>query len=250
VVNQKVIERILRRLATGKGIALVVALAILAFFLYKNFDFVTEVTFKVDRGQQNPPTAKSPGEVDAKAKKHLVTPALIVLKRVDIPPGGLELPPYLLAEFRNIGDRVSANVELIIDLGPSRYERAVVRPRDKCSLAEPSLDASQIRVRCNGLLGGESVFVQAVLSLAVLERILIAMGDKTISQITFAEVRRGRWGSDDEWNFFQAASNYLKWFGLALLVLATLLIGWYALRGLNSLLGNLIKRPQQKQPPP
>jgi hypothetical protein len=42
-------DKILNKITTTKGIMVLIIAAALAFFIYKNFDFITEITFKIDR---------------------------------------------------------------------------------------------------------------------------------------------------------------------------------------------------------
>lgn len=186
------IEQIIAKLATGRGVVLLIIVGAIAFFVVKNFSFLSKVTFELT------PEKIAKGEM--KKPIHTAVPQDIQLRRVHVPPVVLELPPYFLAEFVNNSNFPAKNVEFLIDLGASTAEKTTLRPKDKCSLGSQE-DLSQIRVICSGLNSKESVFVQAALSLPIYRKITISQNgviageiwasgdiDKPLSKTEFADV--------------------------------------------------------------
>src|SRR5207249_9306970 len=107
----------------------------------------------------------------------------IHVKQVQIPPVLLDMPPYFFAEFVNTSHTAAENVEFLIDLGASKQERLALRPKDRCSSISPE-DMSLIRIHCTSLVGGESVFVQAVLTLPLYRRITTSLGGVRGEELT------------------------------------------------------------------
>ena len=171
-MNLDNLEKILTKFATAKGVVVIVIAAVLVFFVIKNFDFISKVTFEI-----------SPDKTVKKDPQFHAIPHDIQLRRVQIPPVLLDVPPYFFAEFANRNRLPAKNVEFLIDLGASKQERVAVRPKDRCSIVSQE-DISLIRVRCTSLNGGESVFVQAVLTHPLYRRITITLNGENAHEIT------------------------------------------------------------------
>ncbi|KAF0234704.1 MAG: hypothetical protein FD177_541 [Desulfovibrionaceae bacterium] len=104
---------LLEKLLTAKGIVFLVALGFVAFFVYKNFDFVTEVTFKVDRGN-----VKDVKEGKKETEERRSTPVLEV-ENVQMPSVSTKSPSYMFVELSNSSAVDAMNVNVILYLGRS-----------------------------------------------------------------------------------------------------------------------------------
>lgn len=169
------IEQIIAKLATAKGVVLLIIVCAIAFFVVKNFSFLSKVTFELS------PEKIAKGEI--KKPSHTAVPQDIQLRRVHVPPVLLELPPYFLAEFVNNSNFPAEKVEFLIDLGASKAEKTTLRPKDKCSLGSQE-DLSQIRVICSALNSKESVFVQAALSVPIYRKIVISLNGEIAREVS------------------------------------------------------------------
>jgi hypothetical protein len=150
------LEKIITKVATAKGFVIVLVLALTAFFVYRNFDFISKVTLEV---APRAPESKSKVSKD----RARVTGADIQFRRLQLPPIQTDLPSYLFAEFRNGRDIAATNVEIALDLGAAKAERVSIRPTDRCDISQANL-GSLIRVKCGALGGYESIYIHAVTS--------------------------------------------------------------------------------------
>ncbi len=174
-MNIEKIEQIIAKLATAKGVVILIVVAAIAFFVAKNFSFLSKVTFEL--------SPEKIAKAETKKSSHTAAPQDIQLRRVQVPPVLLELPPYLLAEFVNTSNFPAEKVEFLIDLGASKAEKVTLRPKDKCSFGS-SEDISQVRVVCSSLNSKESVFVQAVLSAPTYRKIVILLNGEMAREIS------------------------------------------------------------------
>lgn len=209
------IEQIITKLATGRGVVLLIIVGAIAFFVVKNFSFLSKVTFELT------PEKIAKGEM--KKTIHTAAPVDIQLRRVHVPPVMLELPPYFLAEFVNKSNFPAENVEFLIDLGASRVEKTTLRPKDKCSLGSHE-DLSQIRVICSVLNSKESVFVQAVLSVPTYRKIIISQNGEIAGEV---------WASGDldkpssNTGFADVLIWGVKAFVVVIGAIMLIVVGWY-----------------------
>lgn len=173
-MNIEKIEQIIAKLATAKGVVILIIVAAIAIFVANNFSFLSKVTFEL--------SPEKIAKTESKKQSRTAVPQDIRLRRVQVPPVLLELPPYFLAEFVNTSHFRAEKIDFLIDLGASKAEKVTLRPKDKCSLGSPE-DFSQIRVFCSALNSKESVFVQAVLSAPTYRKIVIALNGEMAHEI-------------------------------------------------------------------
>jgi|GEM_PF-5486065 len=160
------ISAFLHKLANAKIITLILILGVSGFFVYKNFEFITEITFKVER--PNDLTKQSP----AKDERYKYTNITI---NATLTPLQFDIPSYFLVEVTNSGPAVATNIETLIDLGRSKITSLDIKPKDRCSISSGNIDSSEpIRVVCKTLNVGESLYIYSLLSEATYRNILVS----------------------------------------------------------------------------
>jgi hypothetical protein len=148
-------------------------IAVIAFFVYKNFDFITEVTFKVDRGKgKTDIKAESDQQEKEKTKKPGYYPSL-KMRNVQLPPIDFELPCYFYFEIYNSGDATADNVQVTMDLGKANLKQFEVRSASNWRVVSRESNTNMIKLAFNSIGGNESAYVYALLTMPVFKKIVI-----------------------------------------------------------------------------
>jgi hypothetical protein len=166
---------ILQKIATAKGTVVLIVAAFLAFFVYKNFDFMTEITFKIDRPKSTTEVqhAKESNSKKSTSKKNTTT-NYFLFADVQVTPSAFNIPSYIYAEVRNAGSDLVREVEIVIDLGKAQAEQADIKPSDKCSFSQNVKGESIVRVKCSEVTANESIYFYALTSMPIFQKIIVS----------------------------------------------------------------------------
>ena len=172
---------ILQKIATAKVIVVLIIAAALAFFIYKNFDFITEITFKIDR-PKNLEKAHTPGENTTKGASSRHSLSIPVVQST---PSAFKIPSYFYAEIRNDGPDSAKEVEIIADLGKAQADQIDVKPSDKCTFTSGTKSSSILRINCTEVAAHESVYLYALTSLPTFQKIIVR-AQSSVSPIEYS----------------------------------------------------------------
>jgi hypothetical protein len=161
--------KILEKIATAKGIVVLIIAATLAFFVYKNFDFMTEVTFKIDR----PKVAANPKTLEGHTTKGTPSQYSLSMPVVQVTPSAFRIPSYFYAEIRNAGPDSAKDVEIIADLGKAQADQVDVNPSDRCFFSSDTRGSSILRIQCTEVSAREAVYVYALTTLPTFQEIIV-----------------------------------------------------------------------------
>src|SRR5258708_39616204 len=119
------ISRFLQKILSARSIVVLIILGALAVFVYRNFDFITEITFKIERpkSESKAVTAEPKGEPKKSAKIGVV---------VTLIPLQFDIPSYLLIGVKNTGSVAVTNLEAVLHLGRPRIEKKDIKPKERC----------------------------------------------------------------------------------------------------------------------
>jgi hypothetical protein len=156
---------LLHKLANAKIITLLLILGTAAYFIHKNLDFITEVTFKInhssDQQTQTPP----------KNESNLYSTIAVV---TDLIPLQFDIPSYLLITIKNNGPANANNLEALVDTGKAKVNSLDIKPKDRCSISSGTkVSTEPIRVICKVVNAGESIYIYSLLSEATFRSVLI-----------------------------------------------------------------------------
>jgi hypothetical protein len=90
-----------------------------------------------------------------------------------VTPSAFKIPSYFYAEVRNDGPDSAKDVEVIADLGKAQADQIDVKPSDKCSCNTDTKGTSIIRVICTDVAAHESVYLYALTSLPIFQKIIV-----------------------------------------------------------------------------
>lgn len=157
-------SNLIDKILTGKAIIVIIMLGTTAFFVYKNLDFITEITFKVDR----PVDKKNVN----KQSKTTGIPHLELIS-VQVPPVQTKLQSSLSIEIQNTGSSSAENVEVLVDLSKSlASEYEIVSPNNYKIISEPT-NTNIIKFTVEKLNQHESIYLYALLSSPFYNKIVI-----------------------------------------------------------------------------
>ena len=144
----------LERLATARGIVALLILLVLAFFVYKNFDFISEITFKLDRPKEPPPAeqerrteTRPPIEADS---------ASVKIRNVQASPVDFSLPVYFYVEFTNEGS-TAGRAEVMVDFGRANIESYEIRPTGLAALVSGGEGTNTLKLYLDSVGEDETV---------------------------------------------------------------------------------------------
>jgi len=166
--------KILEKLATTKVIITLIILCIVAFFVYRNFDFITEITFKVDRGKSRPESTQA-----EKTKQKKIGTASIEIRNVQLSPVDFKLPNYFYFELHNNGSLPLERINLTIDLGKANLKDYEIRSSSSYDLVSVGKDSNIIKMVFDSLNPNESVYVYTLLTSANFRKIVVNSDDIT-----------------------------------------------------------------------
>lgn len=159
------ISAFLHKLASAKIITLILIVGVAAYFIHKNFDFITEITFKVDRPSGS---AKQSSENDDRFQwaDISVNTTLIPLQ--------FDIPSYFLVSVTNSGPANANKLEVLVDVGRAKVTDIDIKPKDRCSISSGKTVANDpIRVLCQRVNVGESIYIYSLLSEATFRSVLV-----------------------------------------------------------------------------
>ena len=221
------ISAFLHRLATAKVITILLILGVAAFFIYKNFDFITEVTFKVDHPKATTPQTQA---YDDRFKwAHINVDATLIPLQFDI-------PSYFLVSVKNIGPAIAKHLEVSIDLGRARITSIDIKPKDRCTISSGNAGtAGPIRVVCQIVNVDDAVYIYSLLSEPTFRSVVVT--SPNLSQ-PISVLNSG----PSPTNLPGIAFSDVVLFSLeAIVFIGVVIVGWYLLAGLINLLERIFK---------
>lgn len=153
----------IERLANAKGIATLLILGIVAFFVYRNADLISEVTFKV---KHDTSSAIQPAPVTRRGN------AAFQIANVYLAPIDFAIPSPFIAEIRNSGLGAGGG-EVIIDFGGASVGQFEVQPAAAATLVSGGVGGGTLKLHLVNLSPDESVYIYALLSEPTFRRIVV-----------------------------------------------------------------------------
>lgn len=166
------INEFIKKVSTAKGITVLLILFFLAIFVWKNLDFLAEVSFTFKKEK----TTKIDPKRNDKTKHGV---SQLELGKIIIPPCPAKLPSILVFEIKNPGSAITKDVHINLDLGVAKviaYE--VIGPKGEDTKGSGSnksilnIDVKQIRPH-------ESIYLYLQTSIPTFKKISLS-SDSTI----------------------------------------------------------------------
>lgn len=167
------INELLKKIATAKGITAVLVIVFLGIFVWRNLDFLTEVSFTMKKPETKAET-KSTG-----SKQNNSGVPQLSLGEIILPPSPRKLPSFAVFEIKNPGSAPTTHVRVAIDFGVAKvmaYE--VIGPKQEdVSGSDPeqsvlNLDIAQLRPE-------ESAYVYVQTNNPSFKKIALSSSDTT-----------------------------------------------------------------------
>lgn len=160
-------------------------MAIIAIFVYKNFDFITEITFKVDRPET------SAKKDNANKNQHAVYTDLEI-DNLQITPIDSKLPSYLYFEVKNTGRETANKINLHIDVGRAKINDFELRPAESLHVMAGGKDSNILKILIDSMNVDETVYVYCQLSAPVFNAITLNSENLlSTSSLKFSDLKIG-----------------------------------------------------------
>ena len=108
------IKKLLSHVANAKIITIIVVIIFIGIIIWKNSDFISEVSFTI-KNDKNTEVTKKLSKEDEKNKNHLESK--LIISKILLPPSPEKLPSIIVVEISNIGKASALDVKINIDLG-------------------------------------------------------------------------------------------------------------------------------------
>ena len=165
----------IERLANLKGIAALLVVLLLSYFVYRNFDFISEITFKVDK-------PKKEHQVDSLKKPMMTTQpgqqlqkggyAELELLNLQLSPVDFNLPNFFYFELHNKGTAPAQNLVVRIDLGKATVKEIEITCSDTYEILSNDLSTSIIKAALSSIAQEESAYFYLLLSTPTFKKII------------------------------------------------------------------------------
>lgn len=174
------LNELLKKIATAKGIVAVLVIVFLGIFVWRNLDFLTEISFTMKNSDAKQ-EAKSAGSKQANSG----VPQL-ALGEITLPPSPRKLPSFAVFEIKNPGSAPTTHVRVAIDFGVAKvvaYE--VIGPKQgDVSGSDP--DQSVLNVDIATLHPAESAYVYVQTTNPSFKKIALSSSDTTgVTEYTY-----------------------------------------------------------------
>jgi hypothetical protein len=108
------IKKLFNQVANAKVITLIIVGIFVGILIWKNSDFISEVSITI-KNDKNTEIAKKTSKENQKKKSHLQSD--LTISDILLPPHSEKLPSIIVIEINNIGKASALNVKINIDLG-------------------------------------------------------------------------------------------------------------------------------------
>jgi hypothetical protein len=108
------IKKLLSHIANAKIITLIIVGIFIGIIIWKNSDFISEVSLTIKNGKNTEVTKKLSKE-NQENKSHLKSK--LIVSKILLPPSPERLPSIIVIEINNIGKASALDVKINIDLG-------------------------------------------------------------------------------------------------------------------------------------
>lgn len=209
------IKEFLKWLATAKGLTVALILVFMAIFVWRNIDFITEISFTLHKPDQTKSSPEARKEI--KAKNEGIP--MLAVGMVIVPPAPRGLPSIVVFEIKNPGTGITHNVRVSIDLGSAKligYEVLGLRPDQSSGT---TAGTSLLNIQLEEIGPKESIYVYAQTSTPTFQKIVLSSTD-LVSPITYS-YDNFREGSSNNHDGFFAFLDFLG--GSFLLVMSVYL---------------------------
>lgn len=214
----KELPKLIEKLANTKAIIVLLIIGVVAFFVYKNFDFITEITFKIDRGphkaveEPDKPSKEKeplPDSIPDQEEKRPYSP-FIAISNLYLTPTAFDIPTSLYFEVSNTGNSPTKNTNILLDLGRAQVVQFDCKPKQYCEVDGEVKGQSLIKIRCSSIPGKETLYVNVLLSAPFFRKIVINSEDLRIpKEIEYEEMIKK--GGHQEQKFFSSSfMTFLK----------------------------------------
>lgn len=112
----KEVDSLLKKAATAKGLLVILLSIFIGIFVWRNFNFLTEITFSIKKPTS---TSASQTQKESTNSKSSSNPQL-EFGKIILPPAPKELPAIMVFEIANPGTGETNNIRVSLDLGSSR----------------------------------------------------------------------------------------------------------------------------------
>ena len=174
--------RAVERLATAKGITTLLVIALVGFFVWRNVDVISEVTFRIDRT----PAERRADSVSA--VRDSASHGFFQVQRAQLVPVDFKLPSAFYAEVENTGQQAGA-LELLADFGSASIEQFEVLPSQNVQILSGGTGANTLKLHIPHVSPEERVYLYALLTVPSVRALVATAVGGTRNSLTSSDLQ-------------------------------------------------------------
>lgn len=183
------INALLKKIATAKGVTAILIILFLGIFVWRNLDFLTEISFTMKKADTKEETKSTTSKNESGIPQ-------LSLGEIILPPTPRKLPSFAVFEVKNPGDAPTTHVRIAIDLGASKviaYE--VIGPKQE-DISGSDPDQSVLNVDIAALRPQESAYIYVETNNPTFRKIALSSNDTTgVVEYTYRDYIERKEGS-------------------------------------------------------
>lgn len=194
--------KLVSKLATAKGIVALLIVVMLLIFVYRNLDFITEISFKIDRPapasverQEEKETAQT--SATSPESKPRSSP-FINIHNAYLTPMRFEVPSALYFELTNAATYSGFETTISIDVGRARASAVDWIPKSSCESSPEAAEQPIVTILCPEIAAKETIYFQLLLSVPEVREIVIRSSGMTYPKELSSEDLFGEEESRDD----------------------------------------------------
>ena len=166
-------DSILKKAATAKGLLVIILSLLIGIFIWRNFNFLTEVTFSI----KNPAASTSSQQPKESTNTRVDKLPQLSIGKVILPPAPKSLPAIMVFEISNPGTGTTNNIHISLDLGSAIVTAFEIIGANSIDNQQALLGTSILSTSIDKIGPSEHVFLYVQCSQPIFDKITISSPD-------------------------------------------------------------------------
>ncbi|MCB4758077.1 MAG: hypothetical protein LGB02_01695 [Sulfurovum sp.] len=168
------IKKLLGQVANAKIITLIIVIIFIGIIIWKNSDFISEVSFTI-KNDTNTSITKKLSKAQKEDKSHLHSN--LVINNILLPPSPEKLPSILVIEIKNIGKASALDIKINIDLGIAQIKGYEIIGFDTSDITNKISKTSVLNILLKEIRPNESGYIYLHTNAPIFKNISISSKD-------------------------------------------------------------------------
>lgn len=187
----------LKKAASAKGLLVILLAVFIGIFVWRNFNFLTEITFSI----KNPVQAAAIQPTKEIKRSNFTPYPELGIGKVLLPPAPKDLPSIMVFEINNPGTGETKNIRVSLDLGSSKVIGFEIIGANNSESKQPVLGTSMLTTTIDKIGPAEHAYLYIHCSEPVFRKLTVSSPDVFNSVEKTYNDANSNSGSDNNLNF-------------------------------------------------